>query len=287
MPVLMRLRAWIILLLPLLAACSALQLSYNQGSTLAYWWLDGYVDFSAEQSPRVKTALEDWFAWHRASQLPDYAQALAATQTLVVDKITPAQVCSTVNAWQQRFERAYERATPALAEQVRTLLPEQIRHLERQQAKKHQEAVAEYLQSTLAERQKLNFERSLDRAESLYGKLDETQRRLLAAELAASPFDPERWLAERRQRQLDIVRNLRLWQAEYSDSATVQAGLRRLGAELSQSPRSEYRAYAERLMESNCTLMAKVHNSSTPSQRRRAVDKLKDWEIDLRALVRR
>ena len=211
MPVLMRLRAWIILLLPLLAACSALQLSYNQGPTLAYWWLDGYVDFNAEQSPRVKTALEDWFAWHRASQLPDYAQALAAAQTLVVDKITPAQVCSTVNAWQQRLDRAYEQALPAFAEQVRTLSPEQIRHLERQQAKKHQEAVAEYLQPTLAERQKLNFERSLDRAESLYGKLDEAQRRLLAAELAASPFDPERWLTERRQRQLDIVRNLRLW----------------------------------------------------------------------------
>ena len=283
----MRMRGWIILLLPLLAACSALQLSYNQGPTLAYWWLDGYVDFSAEQSPRVKTALEDWFAWHRASQLPDYAQALAAAQTLVVDKITPAQVCSTVNAWQQRFDRAYEQAIPALAEQVRTLSPEQIRHLERQQAKKHEEAVVEYLQPLPGERQKAAFERALDRAESVYGRLDPAQRRMLASELAASPFDPELWLAERRQRQLDIARSLRQWQSERSDAATVQAGLRRLGIEASTSPRADYRAYAERLMAANCAMLAKLHNSSTPAQRQQAVDKLKGWENDLRSLLRR
>ena len=283
----MRMRGWIILLLPLLAACSALQLSYNQGPTLAYWWLDGYVDFSAEQSPRVKTALEDWFAWHRASQLPDYAQALAAAQTLVVDKITPAQVCSTVNAWQQRFDRAYEQAIPALAEQVRTLSPEQIRHLERQQAKKHEEAVVEYLQPLPGERQKAAFERALDRAESVYGRLDPAQRRMLASELAASPIDPELWLAERRQRQLDIARSLRQWQSERSDAATVQAGLRRLGIEASTSPRADYRAYAERLMAANCAMLAKLHNSSTPAQRQQAVDKLKGWQNDLRSLLRR
>ena len=284
----MRLRVWIILwLLPLFVACSAVQLSYNQGSMLAYWWLDGYADFSAEQSPRVKAALEDWFVWHRASQLPDYAQALAAMQTLAADKVSPAQICNIVEGWQQRAERAYERALPALAEQVRSMSPEQIRHLERQQAKKHEDAVVEYLQPLPGERQKAAFERALDRAESVYGRLDPAQRRMLASELAASPFDPELWLAERRQRQLDIARSLRQWQTERSDAATVQAGLRRLGTEASTSPRADYRAYAERLMAANCAMLAKLHNSSTPAQRQQAVDKLKGWQNDLRSLLRR
>ncbi len=284
----MRWRSWIILaLLPLAVACSAVRLSYNQGPVLLYWWLDAYADFSAEQSPRVKAALEDMFAWHRATQLPDYAQALAALQPLAGGKVTPAQVCSTVDAWQQRYPPVLERALPALADLVRTLSPEQIRHIEKRYAAKQAEAVADYLQPVPAERQKAAFERSLDRAETVYGKLGEAQRRRLAADLAVSPFDPQRWLDERQQRQQDILRSLRQWQAERSDATTVQAGLRRLGAALLQSPRPDYQAYADSLMNANCAIVAGLHNSTTPAQRQHAVAKLKGWEDDVEALIRR
>ena len=35
------------------------------------------MDFDAEQAPRVKAALEQWFAWQRRTQLADYAELLA------------------------------------------------------------------------------------------------------------------------------------------------------------------------------------------------------------------
>ena len=284
----MRWSRWIIgAVLPLVVACSAVRRSYSQGPTLAYWWLDGYADFNAEQSPGVKAALDDWFAWHRASQLPDYAQALAEMAALVADRVTAAQVCGLIEAWQQRGERAFEHAVPAIAEQLRTLSPEQIRQIERQYLRKHKDATADYLQPDLRLRQKANFERALDRAETLYGKLDEAQRRRFAADLVASPFSPEAWLNERSLRQADVLRSLRQWQAERSDAATLQAGLRRIGAEALQSPRAPYRAYASKLMGANCSLLAALHNGSSPAQRRHAVAKLMDWEDDLRALLSR
>lgn len=278
---------WIIVcLLPCFVGCSAVRLSYNQAPMLAYWWLDGYADFNAEQSPVVKTALDDWFGWHRASQLPDYAQALAAMGAMAADKVTPAQVCSTIGAWQQRGLRAYERAVPAMTDLVRSLTPEQIRHIERQYLRKHKEAVADFLQAEPAERQKANYERALDRAESLYGKFNDSQRRRLAADLLVSPFNPERWLNERSLRNGDTVRNLRQWQADASDSATVQAGLRRFGQDAVQSPRADFRSYASTLLLSNCSMLAGVHNITTPEQRQHAAGKLKGWEDDLRALIR-
>lgn len=284
----MRWKSWIIVcLLPWLAACSAVRLTYGQGPTLAYWWLDNYADFSAEQAPRVRAALTDWFAWHRATQLPDYIQALAAVQALAANPVTAAQVCSTVDSWQRRAEQAFDRAVPAVAEQVRSLSVEQIGHLERRQRIKQTELTAEYLQADPAERAKAAFDRTLDRAESMYGPLDEAQRRLLAAGLAASPFNAERWLAERRQRQIDIVQSLRQWQAGRADADTVQAGLRRLALETSRSPRADYLAYNQRLNLANCALIATLHNSTTPAQRQRAIDKLRGWEGDLRALVAR
>ncbi len=283
----MRWSRWIIVaLLPLVVACSAVRLSYNQAPMLAYWWLDGYADFNAEQSPGVKTALDDWFGWHRASQLPDYAQALATMGAMAADKVTPAQVCSTIGAWQQRGLRAYERAVPAMTDLVRSLTPEQIRHIERQYLRKHKEAVADFLQAEPAERQKANYERALDRAESLYGKFNDSQRRRLAADLLVSPFNPERWLNERSLRNGDTVRNLRQWQADASDSATVQAGLRRFGQDAVQSPRADFRSYASTLLLSNCSMLAGVHNITTPEQRQHAAGKLKGWEDDLRALIR-
>ena len=287
-PDLMPMRRWIILLLlPLFFGCSAMRLTYNQGPTLAYWWLDAYADFSSDQTPRVKAALADWFSWHRATQLPDYAQALAALQAMAVDKVTPAQICSTVQAWQQRGLRAYAHALPALAEQVRSMTPEQIRQVEQRQAKKQAEMEADYLQAVPTERQKASLKRALDRAESLYGSLDEAQRQRLAADLVASPFKPDLWLAERQRRNTAVLRSLRQWQAERSDAEQVQAGLRQLGSEALQSPRSDYSAYADAVMEANCNLTATLHNSTSNTQRQHLVAKVKAWEADLRSLIAR
>lgn len=281
-----RWRCWIIwLLLACLAGCSTLRLGYNRGPTLAYWWLDAYADFNAEQAPRVRQALADWFAWHRATELPDYAQALAQLGAMAVTTVTAEQLCGQLEAWQQRAERAFEQAVPALAEQLRTLSAEQIRHIEQRQAAKQADRVAEFLQADPAKRRQAAFERALDRAETLYGRLDEAQRKALAAAQAASPFKPELWLAELRQRNAEALRGLRQWQAERADAATVAAGLRRLAAETRQSPRADYRAQALRVTQFNCALMAQVHNASTPAQRQRAVDKFKGWENDLRALA--
>ena len=274
------------LLMALLAGCSTVRLSYNQGPFLAYWWLDGYVDFNAEQAPKVKAALADWFAWHRANQLPDYAQALAELQVLAADKLSGAQVCGQMAAWQQRVELAYQQAVPAIAEQVRSLTPEQIQRIERQQNKKLAEAEADYLQDDPADRQKALHKRTIDRAETVYGKLAPAQRQLLTQSLAQSPFKPELWLAERRQRQQDSLRQLRLWQAAHSDAAAVQAGLRQLGMAALVSPRPAYQAYADTVAQANCALSAAVHNAAGAPQRQHAVDKLKSWEDDLRALIK-
>jgi hypothetical protein len=286
LPVSNRWRAWIIvMLLPVLTACSALRVSYGQGPLLAYWWLDSQLAFSAEQAPRVRSALADWFAWHRATQLPDYAQALGETAAALAGNLTPTQVCSQIEAWQRRAERAVDRAVPAAAEQLRSLSSEQIHHLERRQADKLQEAADEFLKPEPAERRKAALARQVDRAETLYGSLDEAQRQLLAAGLAASPFDPERWLAERRARTVELLRSLRQWQAEQADSATVQAGLRRMVAETLRSPRPDYQAYSRRLLQANCALVAQLHNSTSAAQRQRAAGRLQRWQDDLRSLA--
>jgi hypothetical protein len=285
-PVERRLRLWIITVaVTLLAGCSAVRLAYNQAPTLVYWWLDGYFDFDTAQGARAREALADWFRWHRATQLPDYAGLLVAAQQQILHDVTPDQVCRWSDDLRQRIEVGYEHGVPAMAEQVRSLTPEQVRHIERRYRKADDEFRDDFMQATRAAQLEASNKRALSRAEMIYGRLDDAQREVLAEGIAASPFDPQRWLVERQARQREIVDSLRALRGPRADTAQGEVALRRFAVHAAQSPRPAYREYQQRLFAHNCRLIARLHNSTRPEQRRHGADKLKGWEEDLRALA--
>jgi hypothetical protein len=281
-----RLRCWIIgASLLLLAGCSAVRLAYNQAPHLMYWWLNGYVDFDPEQGERARDALADWFAWHRATQLSDYAGLLATAQRQIQNDVTPGEVCQWADELRKRIEVGYEHGVPAMAEMVRTLKPQQLQRVERRYRKADDDFREEFLQPTRAEQLEESNKRAISRAELIYGELNDAQRAMLAQGIADSPFDPERWLAERQMRQREIVETLRSLQTQHPDKARTEAALRLFAAHAAQSPRAAYREYQSRLFDHNCRLIARLHNSTTPEQRRRGAERLKGWEDDLRTLA--
>lgn len=280
-----RLRCWIIgACLLLLAGCSAVRLAYNQAPHVLYWWLDGYVEFDTAQGERARDAVADWFAWHRATQLPDYADLLATARQQILHDVTPAQVCGWADTLRKRLETGFEQGVPAMAAMVLTLKPRQLQRVERRYRKADEEFRDEFLQADRSDRLEESMKRARSRAETIYGDLSEAQRALLAQGITESPFDPERWLNERQLRQREIIETLRSLQAERADAARTQAALRLFAAHAAESPRAAYREYQQRLFDHNCRLIASLHNSTTPEQRRRGADKLKGWEDDLRAL---
>jgi hypothetical protein len=106
---------------------------------------------------------------------------------------------------------------------------------------------------------------------------------LLSKGIASSPFDPDLWLVERKQRQQDILRALK-----WVPSQDLPEALHTMGAlvvQFQHSPRPAFAAYEQRLMPYNCALAAQLHNSMSVSQRQAAAAKLKGWEEDLRALA--
>jgi Family of unknown function (DUF6279) len=269
----------------LLGSCSALRFGYNQADELAYWWLDGYFDFNETQSPRVRDALAEWHAWHRRTQLPDYAALLARARTEAPAPTTPERVCQWWETMRARIDSAFERAIPASADLMLTLTPEQVRHIERRYAKSNGEVRADFLQSDLAERRKESIRRATERVESFYGKLDDAQRARIAKSVSESPFDPEMWFAERTRRQQEALHMLRQLKPENARPDQAQAALRVYYEHTLRSPRPEYVRYVQALTEYNCGLAASVHNAATPAQRAVLVGKLKDWEADIRSLL--
>ncbi len=269
----------------LLSGCGAVRFAYGQGPDLAYWWLDGYADFNDEQTPRARDALAAWFRWHRATQLPDYAQFLLTLQSQANGRVTPAQVCSLYQQAWGRLDPMIERALPAAVETVQSLTLAQVAHIERKYAKVNAEFRSDYLQADPAERLEKSVERAVNRAEMLYGSLDDTQHANLARAIAASPFDAQLWLQERMLRQQDVLKTLRRLVNERPPAEPTLAAIRTLVANAQRSPREAYTRYQARLHEYNCKVAAELHNSTSREQRLVAVKKLKSWEEDARALA--
>jgi Family of unknown function (DUF6279) len=285
---------WIIglALILLLSACSVLRIGYSQAPTFAYWYIDGHLDLSGEQSLKLRDGIDRWFEWHRRVEMPRYAALLVRAQREVMEpKLSTDQLCYWRDEAQRRLDAALEEATPAFATLMVSLTPEQIRHLERKMGKDGDELKQEFAQTDKAERAKASFKRTLERYENLYGKLDDAQRAKLTQLLAASPFDADRWLAERERRNADLLALLTKVSAEGkgNDGAAAQtqaqAAVRMIAERALRSPRPDYRAYQERLTQENCALAAAMHNVTTPAQRQYARSKLKSWEEDVRMIA--
>jgi hypothetical protein len=285
-----RIIGWALCAAAALSGCSAVRIGYDQAPTLAWWWLDGYLDFDARQAPAVKDALAQWFAWHRATQLPGYAELLAAAQVQVLQPATAAQVCRWNDELRARIEVGLAQAVPPAADLLPGIGAVQLEHLERRYQKSNRDFEQDFLQADPAERRTAAVERTIDRAEMLYGRLDPRQRQLVAAGVEASPFDPAAWFAERREVQAQVLQTLARLTAggpARADRASNVAGLEALAQRMLRTPPGPYRDYQRRLTDYNCAFIARLHNSTTPAQRQAARDKLRGWEEDLRVLAAR
>jgi hypothetical protein len=287
-----RWKIWIIgmlMALPLagMGGCSSISLAYNNGPQLLWWWIDGYLDFNREQTPPVKQALDPLFDWHRSTQIPLYLPLLTAAQAQVTEPTSAALACRWQDQVRELLEPTLQRTLGSVADLLPSLGEAQIRHLEKRYTKVLAEMSDDFLQPDLAERHQQSVKRALERAERLYGHLDEPQRRVIDAGVAASPFNPQLWWQERQRRQRDTVQTLRRLLLEKADRDQRLAALRTLVARVERSPDAAYRSYQIKLADYNCAFAAQIHNATTPAQRQQARETLKAWDSDLRELMAR
>jgi hypothetical protein len=274
------------LLLVLLAGCSAVKIGYGNAPTLTYWWLDSYADFNAEQSPPVRDSLAALHTWHRRNELPAYADTLQKMQRLAPGQVTPDQICGLWAEVQTHIHHLGVQAADPISTVTPTLKPEQLRHLTLQFDKRNQKWRKEWLDVAPTELAEQRLKLALERAEMLYGRLDDAQTALLRRSIEHSSFDARLTDKERLRRQQDILQVLQ----EHSNSATsrsthVLAEVLALLERLQSSPDPVYRAYQVKIAAEGCATLAALHNSASTAQRAKVLETLRDYEVDARALA--
>ena len=114
-----------------LAACSAVQLSYNNADVLARFMASDYTDFSSEQSARFKERFAVLHGWHRHQELPVYVQLLRATGEKIERGLTVDDVRWAIEAMRNRYHRVAARAVEEGAPLLASLTSEQHAQLDK------------------------------------------------------------------------------------------------------------------------------------------------------------
>jgi Family of unknown function (DUF6279) len=268
----------------LLPACSAIKIAYNQAPDLTYWWLDGYVDFNEQQTPKVRDEIAKLFAWHRASQLPKVAALLQKTQALLPSAVAPVQACALYDEARSLFDAIADKALPVAADLATSITPEQLMHLQHKYDKNNAEYVRDFITDKPEERDAKRLKQAIQRSEMLYGKLDEAQTSAIQRAIQKSSFNAVLGLKERERRQKDALAMLGKLAADKPAPPAVQAALRAYLQRSTTSPDPVYRAYADKMVKEGCESFAAVHATTTPEQRASAVQTLKGYEGDMRVL---
>lgn len=267
------------------SGCSAIKLGYNNLPELAGWWLGGYVDFDDAQKQKVREDLQRLQAWHRAQELPRLAQLLRRMEQMAPADTTAAQVCALEPDLRARLQAVLDEAEPLLAANALTLTPAQLQQLERHYARKNRHYTREWVRLEPQEQLDKRLKQVVERAETLYGSLDDAQRVMLREQLRSSPFSPALVLAERRRRQQDALEVLRRVTTPTAARQEARVAVRGLLDRTLQSPDPAFRAYVEALRQESCRLAATLHNGMGPAQREFAARRLRGWQRDFAELA--
>ncbi|HRZ02519.1 MAG TPA: DUF6279 family lipoprotein [Burkholderiaceae bacterium] len=269
----------------LLASCSAgLRVGYNNADTALAWTLNRYLDLDETQQALVKARSAKFLAWHRGSQLRDYAALLAQARTAVEREVTPAEVLALNQELNERLARLGEAAAPDLAELALTLRPAQIERLRDKLADSNQEWRREAKVDGPGFRE-ARLRRTVDRAESWLGSVSRAQKELLRALLAERPNDALTWSEEGARRNAEFIALLERIARERPALAEATTWMRGFFAELARPPDAARRAFVQQAREANAELIARLLNSASPSQRAHLVRKLAGYEEDATLLA--
>lgn len=269
----------------LLAACSQLQLGYNNADTVIAYSLDSYLDLDDEQERLARERIGELHRWHRSTQLPGYAQLLSDAQKRIAGPVTAADVLE-FNAGVRRALAALgEQAAPGLAKLALTLKPAQLERLADRLARDTSKARRELVRFAGTESLDQRVERYVEQAEDWFGRLTPAQKELIRASLGSRPEVQEAWMAERESRQRELVAVMARIRAEQPPQATATVWLRDYFAQLADPRDAERRAQLAMYREANAELLARLINSATPAQRSVLARKLRGYAADLDALA--
>ena len=241
--------ALLLLLVVLVAGCSALRLGYRQADTLLAWRADEYFDLNPLQKHELGVRLERLFIWHRYEQLPEYAAFLYTAIKKAQPGLKREDIVWFVDGFKARYRVIVNRGAADAAEMLATLAPEQVNALQKRWDKDNRKFVSENeLDGSLEKRKRARLKKALSQIVDWTGSLTWEQEQKVAALLDAVPPIEHLRHADRMRRQQEFLQLLKLRTNQREFRPKLQAWL--LDWERGRTPEFEQlsgEVYAKRI----------------------------------------
>lgn len=263
-----------------IAACSTVRLSYDNADWLLARMAARYVDLSDGQERAFKTGLSHVHAWHRAEELPRYAQAFDQAAERLARGLSREDVEWAVQAVRGHARVLAERAAGQMAPVLRTLSDRQVAEMEREFAEDNRQFARVHLQSDSTERRTAWF---CERLEDWVGALSAEQRARVRALVADFPEMPRLRLDERKRRQAVFLKLVREHRSGPDLDPLLAAFLGDPAAGRAEPNRQAMARWERQFVD----MLVELDRSLTPEQRRQAVARLRAYARDFRTLAAR
>ncbi|HTT38727.1 MAG TPA: DUF6279 family lipoprotein [Burkholderiales bacterium] len=266
----------------LLCSCSALGLVYNN----ADWWLqrsvDRYVALDPVQTAAVHTRIDRLHAWHRAHELPAYADLLEQASARLAHGLRRDDLAWAMVSVQQRWDAVTEQVAVQAAPVLLSLTPSQIAQMQQRFAADNARLVRTQLALDAPAMDRERTEWLTAQFEYWAGDLTAWQRSRIAA-LAPETADlPASRFAERERRQALFLNFVR----QSHDVGTLQISLAELMASPGPGSSLAYLQSVTRYRELFAQMVLDLDRSLSPRQRVAAATLLRRYAAELRSLAR-
>jgi hypothetical protein len=271
-----------------LASCSLtglvfsnVTIAYNNATPVIAWMVDDYVDLSDAQKGLVRDRLSRTIAWHREQELPEYRRFFEKLNAQAADGISVEEARAAHRELRGHYHRLLEHMLPDMAELLLQLDAEQIAQIERKFSTENRKIVKESVDGTPEKRSARRARRYFEQLEEWTGRLNASQRDLVASRLKTMPEHVEERLADRAYRQAGIVA---LARSRPAREATI-AELRRLVIETESWRRPEYQQKLRERDEQLFEMIASLSQTLSADQRAHLQERLRGFTSDITELT--
>ncbi|MCC6534976.1 MAG: hypothetical protein IT531_20705 [Burkholderiales bacterium] len=275
---------WLLLLVLGLAlgGCSAVKIAYNQADHVLAWMADDYFDLGTEQKEALRIRLSRFHAWHRATQLDDYAALLDSAEQRLRSGPGAEDADWVIEAVRARYRAIVQHAYLDAARLLSTLSDDQVEGARRQFDKNNRKFARDNgVGAPAQEQRRLRARRHVERIEHWSGPLNPAQAAKVRELSHALPLIAELRYQDRLRRQREFLALLQ----NRRDGDALAPKLRDwlIGWERNR-PSAEAEQFARFLQASN-RMYIDILRLLGADQRQHVAAKLQDYRQALRELA--
>jgi len=271
----------LVVLLALLASCSAVRLSYDHADWVLARMAGSYVDMDRDQARALKAHLGEFHAWHRREELPRYATLLDEAAGRLERGLTREDVVWAVGAVRGRYQALGREAADGLAPLLLTLNDRQLDGLEARFAADNRKYYAAKLPKDPEDAVRVRADWICARLEDWTGEITPPQRERVVSLVRAFPDVPVLRLADRKRRQAQLLVVLR----EHANGPAARTQLVALLADPDAGRSERYRETLVAWEGSFVDTIVALDRSLTPRQRATAVERMRRYAEEFREMA--